>query len=77
MDNIVNDCNDISKAIPGPDVGIATNDRKDLENGDKESEMIETAMNVSKCKQLGAHDLNKNGWFSQIWREIPSKFTKL
>ena len=50
MDNIVNDSKGISKAIPGPDVGIATNDRKDLENGDKESEMIETAMNVSKCK---------------------------
>ena len=50
MDNIVNNSKDISKDLPGPDVGIATNDREDLENGDKESEMIETAMNVSKCK---------------------------
>ena len=66
MDNIVNDSKDISKAIPGPDVGIATNDHEDIENSDNESEMIETAMNVSKCKQLGAHDLNKNSWFSQI-----------
>ena len=51
MDNIVNDCKDISEAIPGPDVGIATNDRKDLENGDKESEMIKTAINGRKCGQ--------------------------
>ena len=50
QDNIVKDNKDISKDVPGPDVGIATNDREDLENGDKESEMIETAMNVSKCK---------------------------
>ena len=50
MDNIVNNSKDISKDLPGPDVGIATNDREDLENGDKESEMIETAMNESKCK---------------------------
>ena len=52
MDNIVNDSKDISKAIPGPNVGIATNDRKDLENGDKESEMIKTAINRRRCKQL-------------------------
>jgi hypothetical protein len=48
--NLANDSKDKSKDVPGPDVGIATNDREDLENGDKESEMIETAMNVSKCK---------------------------
>ena len=59
MDNSVNDSKDISKAIPGPDVDIATNDRKDLENGDKESEMIKTAINGRKCGQLGAHGLNK------------------
>ena len=51
MDNSVNDSKDISKAIPGPDVDIATNDRKDLENGDKESEMIKTAIKRRKCGQ--------------------------
>ena len=66
MDNIVNDCKDISKGLPGPDVGIATNDHEDLNNGDKESAMIETAIKRSKCEQLGAHDLNQNGWFSQF-----------
>ena len=40
----------MSKHVPGPDVGIATNDHEDLENDGKESEMIETAINRSKCK---------------------------
>ena len=40
----------MSKDVPGPDVGIATNDHEDLENDGKESEMIETAINRSKCK---------------------------
>ena len=42
---LVNECKDISKHVPGPDVGFATNDHEDLENNAKESEMIETAMN--------------------------------
>ena len=58
MNNIVNDFKDISKDVPGPDVGVGTNDHEDLENDDKETEMIETAINRSKCGQLGAHDLN-------------------
>ena len=66
MDNIVNDNKDISKGVPGPDVGIATNDREDLENGDKESEMVKTDINRRKCEHLDAHYLNKDGWFSQI-----------
>ena len=33
-----------SKDVPGPDVGIATSYREDLENGDKVFEMIETAV---------------------------------
>ena len=41
---------------PGPDVGFATNDREDLENNGKESEMIETAMNREECNYLEAHD---------------------
>ena len=49
LDNIVNNSKDISKDLPGPDVGIATNDCEDLENGDKESDQIETAINRSKC----------------------------
>ena len=53
---IVNDCKDISKHVPGPDVGIATNDREDLENCDKESEMIETAMNIIEVQRFDAHD---------------------
>ena len=36
------------KYIPGPDVSTATNDHEDIENGDKESEIIETSMNRSK-----------------------------
>ena len=45
VDIIVNDCKDTFKHIPGPDVGIATIDHEDIENGNKESEMIKTAMN--------------------------------
>ena len=44
-DENVNDCTDIIRVIPGPDVGIATIDHEDIENGNKESEMIKTAMN--------------------------------
>ena len=29
----------MSKDVPGPDVGIATNDHEDLENNEKESEL--------------------------------------
>ena len=52
VDKLVNDCKDILKHVPGPDVGIATNDHEDLENDSKESEMIETAINRSKCNYL-------------------------
>ncbi len=45
VDITVNDCKDTFKHIPGPDVGIATIDHEDIENGNKESEMIKTAMN--------------------------------
>ena len=45
VDKLVNDCKDTFKHIPGPDVGIATIDHEDIENGNKESEMIKTAMN--------------------------------
>ena len=47
--DIVNDCKDISKDVPGPDLGIATIDHEDIENGDNKSEIIEIAINRSKC----------------------------
>ena len=49
MHNIVNDFKDISKDVPGPDAGIATIDHEDIENGDNNSEMIETNVKRSKC----------------------------
>ena len=52
MDKLVNDCKDIFSVIPGPDVGIATNDHEDIENSDNESEMIETAINKASAIDL-------------------------
>ena len=51
-DKIVNDSKDISNDVPGPDVGIATNDHEDIENSDNESEMIETAINKASAIDL-------------------------
>ena len=67
LDKIVNDSKDISKDLPGPNVGIATNDHEDLKNDDNESEMIETAMNIMQVQNSLTHMISKeNGWFSQI-----------
>ena len=67
LDNIVNNSKDISNNVPGPDVGIATNDHEDIENSDNESEMIETAMNIMQVQNSLTHMISKeNGWFSQI-----------
>ena len=55
MDIIVNDCKDTIKHIPGPDVGIATIDHEDIENGNKESEMIKTAMNDESAELEWKH----------------------
>ena len=52
LDNIVNNSKDISNDVPGPDVGIATNDHEDIENSDNESEMIETAINKASAIDL-------------------------
>ena len=51
-DENVNDCTDIIRVIPGPDVGIATNDHEDIENSDNESEMIETALIEASANKM-------------------------
>jgi hypothetical protein len=48
MDIIVNDTKDISKDLPGPDVSIAINIHEDIKDNNKESEMIETAINIEE-----------------------------
>ena len=52
MDKLVNDCKDIFSVIPGPDVGIATNDHEDIENSDNESEMIETVLIEASANKM-------------------------
>ena len=77
MDKLVDDCKDIFSVIPGPDVGIATNDHEDIENSDNESEMIETVLIEASANKMQHMVWIKNGWFSQIRREMPFRVYKL
>jgi hypothetical protein len=48
----VNDTDDSYIVLPGPDVKVANNNHEDIENDTKESEIVETALDLESYKMV-------------------------